>query len=145
MAAKKIRTKILQPDFGITTAERAELTAWEEPGQQWTKRFAKRNGLDSVILHGEAGDVDLTNPAIVARVNEIKLMTVAYDLENIYNMDDFELFFKCLPRRSYLAPSEKKKIPRGSKKMKAKDRITCYVCTNATGSQKVATPTIGKS
>ena len=29
--------------------------------------------------------------------------------------------------------------------MKAKDRITCYACTNATGSQKVPTATIGKS
>lgn len=144
VAAKKIRLKLLHPDSGISSEERLELQHWKEPGKLWVQRFARRYHLSSVILHGAAGDVDKSDPAIKDKIDEIKALTEDYDLDNIYNVDEFGLFFKCLPRRTFLAKSENKKTARGSKKMKAKDRMTGYACTNATGTQKVPTATIGK-
>ena len=100
LAAKNIRDRLLKADSGISNAERRELLFWQSPGVVWVKRFTRRHKLESVILHGAAGDVDLTDPAIVSRVTEIKRMTVDYAVDAIYNVDEFGLFFKCLPRRS---------------------------------------------
>ena len=55
--------------------------------------------------------------------------------ENVYNMDKMGLNFWLVPRQTYVHRSEK--IIRGTKSMKAKDRVTLYVCTYVTGSRKV--------
>ena len=62
-----------------------------------------------------------------------------------YNVDEYGLLFRCLPRRTYLAPSETRKTARGCKAMKAKDRITGYACTNASGTHQVPMGVIGKT
>ena len=58
-----------------------------------------------------------------------------YNPKNIYNMDETGLNFCLLPRQTYVHRSENN--VRGTKSMKSKDRVTLYIATNATGSQKV--------
>ena len=62
-----------------------------------------------------------------------------------YNVDKYGLLFRCLPRRTYLAPPETRKTARGCKAMKAKYRITGYACTNASGTHQVPMGVIGKT
>ena len=61
------------------------------------------------------------------------------------NVDKYGLLFRCLPRRTYLAPSETRKTARGCKAMKAKDGITGYACTNASGTHQIHMGVIGKT
>ncbi len=51
-------------------------------------------------------------------------------------MDETGLFFKLLPNRSYVK-EDKVKSARGTKLMKAKDRVTLYVTANASVTDKV--------
>ena len=59
-----------------------------------------------------------------------------FDPDNIYNMDKTGFFYKVLPNRGYL-PKRERKTARGTKLMKDKDRVTLFVCTNASGTDKV--------
>lgn len=111
--------------------------------QKWVKNFVRRNGLKSKTLHGEAGSV---NPEeIEAGMQAVRDACKSYEIGNIFNVDETGLFFKLLPKRTYLASSENRKTARGTKDMKAKDLLSAYMCTNATGSGKVPTAIIGKS
>lgn len=58
---------------------------------------------------------------------------VKHDLDFTYNVDATGLFFRTLPEVSYLAPGEHMRTTRGVKGMEAKDRVTAYLCTDATG------------
>ena len=60
-----------------------------------------------------------------------------YDANCIFNMDETGLFFKLFPKRTYVLPGENRKNLRGSKDMKAKSRVSVYVCSDATGLHKV--------
>eukprot|EP00171_Calliarthron_tuberculosum_P001839 IDg1839t1 len=66
-----------------------------------------------------------------------------FRISNIYNVDETGLFFKLLPKRTYVLHHENKKTLRGVKAMKAKDQITAYVCSNADGTSKVPLSIIG--
>jgi uncharacterized phosphosugar-binding protein len=59
-------------------------------------------------------------------------------------MDEAGLFYKCLPNHSYLRV-EDLSTANGTKLMKAKDRITLYVITNASGTDMVPLNVIEKS
>ncbi len=50
-----------------------------------------------------------------------------------------------LPRRTYILNVENNNYLRRTKKMKAKDRVTAYICTNADGSEKISISIIGVS
>jgi len=65
-----------------------------------------------------------------------------YDPEHIYNMDETGLQYRCLPTRSYIAAGRQRRA-RGSKVMKAKDRVTLVLARNATGSHKIPVASIG--
>lgn len=109
---------------------------------QWAGKIARQAGWRSKALHGEAGsvDVELVTDDIAKLRDEIK----KYDINNVYNMDETGLFYKLLPNRSYVKAKDCK-TARGLKLMKAKDRVTLFVCTNANGTDKVPLCLIGKS
>ncbi len=109
--------------------------------QSWGIKLAQKNGWRSKKLHGEAESVDVEKAT--PEIDKICTLIAEYDLDHVYNMDETGLFFKCLPNRSYLK-KEDFKDARGSKLMKAKDRVTIYVCTNADGTDKVPLSMIGK-
>ena len=75
---------------------------------------------------------------------QLVLMLKEYDLDNVNNMDESGVFFKMHPYCSYIKVKEAKSA-RGSKLMKAKDKVTLYVTTNKTGSDLLPLRTIGKS
>jgi hypothetical protein len=150
VAAAKISKSLLRsPPTELTDKEKTRLKGWT-PGDSWVQRFVKRNGLVSVALHGTAGDVDLSDPELVKKIEEIKETCSKFTVECIYNVDEFGLFFRCLPRRTYLAPSEtstkrKRRGARGTKKTRMKDRVTVWACTNEDGTRIVPVSVIGKT
>jgi Tc5 transposase DNA-binding domain/CENP-B N-terminal DNA-binding domain len=101
----------------------------------WLDRFKSRYGLKNVNLHVEMGDVDIA--AIDEEMRALRQKIAAYDLECIFNMDETGLFFRCLPKRSYILGNEKESEVRGSKKMVYKNRVTLVVCCNGTNSMKI--------
>jgi hypothetical protein len=110
--------------------------------EHWVKRFVTRNQLASVRLHGEAGSVD--PGAIASQLATLATICADYEQDNIYNVDETGLYYKLLPRRSYISTKESKKTVRGTKGMTAKDRLSFYICTNATGTRKVSTLKLGE-
>ena len=110
---------------------------------KWIKRFISLNGMASVALHGEAGSVD--DEAITEGLAEIRKACLEYEMANIFNVDETSIFYKLLPNRTYLSTAENRKTARGTKGMKAKDRLSAYMATNATDTAKVPMSIIGKS
>ena len=107
----------------------------------WSFNWLQKNNYMSKKLHGEAADVD--RAAVADGIARLRAEISKYDPENVYNMDETGLNYHLLPRQTYVHRSEKN--VRGTKNMKAKDRVTLYVATNSTGSQKVPLAMIGSS
>lgn len=93
-------------------------------------------------MHGEACGVE--KDAIADEISDLCKVVAEYDPENVCNMDETGLFFKCPPNRTYVNRKDIKEA-RGTKLMKAKDCVTIYVTTNATGNDLVPLSLIGKS
>ena len=66
-----------------------------------------------------------------------------YCLQDICNVDKTALFFQLLPRRIYVLEGEEVKNLRGTKSMKAKDRVTAILCSNANGTKKLTVSILG--
>ncbi|CAB1115862.1 unnamed protein product [Ectocarpus sp. CCAP 1310/34] len=80
--------------------------------------------------------------AIADRLRVIRETCAQYAPECVYNADETGLCYRILPKATYLAPSELKKTVRGVKGMRAKDRVTAYMATSASGC-KVPPSSIG--
>lgn len=106
------------------------------------QHFVKRNGLESCYLHGKGGSV-IDTPEIQLRLNELRKKMENYTSSTIFNVDETGLFYRTLPRRTYIMEGETKKEVRGTSDMSSKDRLTVIVCTNASG-VKVPLAAIGK-
>ena len=89
--------------------------------------FLFRNNVSFKTASGESKAV---TPEMVAGWNETTLLTLLsnYDLENIYNADEFGLFYQCLPDKSYQLKTEKCSSGKHSK-----IRITGLAAANAAG------------
>ena len=68
-----------------------------------------------------------------------------YPSARIFNVDETGMFWRLMPRRSYLSTSEDLKTVRGTKGMHLKDRVSAFMCANADGSAKVDMAIIGKA
>ena len=67
-----------------------------------------------------------------------KLVEGGYAADHIFNMAETGLFYRCMPRCSYLLDGcDSRQAGRGMKSLKAKDRVTLVLCLNATGSFKI--------
>ena len=144
-----IQSKALEiRDFYLKANKtRALLSSLEKAGlesftasQQWCSKMMIAGGWNSRTLHGEAGSVDVE--AAEPEMEKIRAAVQEYGLEFTYNMDETGLFFKLLPNRAYVK-NEETKVARGTKLMKAKDRVTVYVCTNGDGTDLVPLSIIG--
>jgi len=98
----------------------------------WFRNWRRRNGIGrSVRLWGEAGDhteAEFTEP-----MTELRESLEDFRRENTFNMDETGLFFKTIPATTYLGLDESRRTVRGTKSLKAKDRVTLLLCVNATG------------
>lgn len=108
----------------------------------WAVAFVNRHALRSVSLSGEGGSASALE--VATDMTKLREALTKYDAKCIFNVDETGLFFKLLPRRTYICAYENRKSVRGTKAMRAKDRVTAYVCTNATG-VKVPMAIIGKA
>ena len=100
--------------------------------------FIYRNGISLKTISGESSAV--TNE-MIAPWNETTLPTLLsnYKLENIFNADEFGLFYQCLPNKTYHLSGEKCS---GGKNSKV--RLTGMAAASATG-EKLPMFVIGKS
>ena len=112
-------------------------------GDKWTENFTKRHSLVSKVLHGEAGSVDTA--LFKKGMDEVCEACKKYQPARIFNVDENGLFWKLLPKRSYLSTSKNRKTARGTKSVHFKDRVSAFMCANADGSAKVDMAIIGKA
>ena len=70
-----------------------------------------------------------------------------YNPNNVFIMDELGLFYRAIPQYSYLLESEgdKRQHGRGTKRMKAKDRLTVVLWANATGTVKISPVVVGSA
>nr|CAH0108968.1 unnamed protein product [Daphnia galeata] len=95
----------------------------------WFRNWRRRYEIGaSIRLYGEAGDVDVG--AIEPAMRDLRVQLANYHLKNIFNMDETGLFYRAMPARTYLAYNESRKTVRGTKSLKAKDRVTLVLCVN---------------
>jgi len=106
---------------------------------QW---WASRHRLKSVKLWGQVGFAAEAVRQGERRVAEIRAELAIYDPEDIYNMDETGLQYRCLPSRTSIAAGRRRRA-RGSKSMKMKDLVTLVLACNATGFHKIPFAIIG--
>ena len=97
-----------------------------------------RNGISFKNISGEMSAV---TEELTAPWNETKIPTLIsnYKLQNVFNADEFGLFFQCLPTKTYHLSREKCS---GGKNSKV--RLTGMAAASATG-QKLPIFVVGKS
>ena len=93
-------------------------------------RFNKRHSIKSIVIRGDANGVPIetTNEWIQQK---LPLILKDYVPEDIYNGDEFGLFWRLLPNPTYRIKNNKFMTGR-----KGKERVSVFVCTNQTGSDK---------
>lgn len=137
--ALKIKAELLSKE--MDDVERKALEHFS-PSESWVTKFVKRHGLKSIRLHGEAGSVD---PELVREgIKKLRRELESYSLDRIYNMDETGLFYRLLPRQLYVFREDKKTV-RVVKGIKAKDRITLIVPSNADASHFIPLTVIGSA
>lgn len=107
----------------------------------WLSRFKQRHGIRYLKACGEklSSDTEAAERFIedfFALVTEENLSP-----EQIFNMDETGLFWRCLPRKTFVTSDES--APSGVKE--AKERLTILLCSNSAGTYKCKPLVVGKS
>lgn len=107
----------------------------------WLQRFKTRYGIRLLAVSGEkiSAQPELIESFKGTLLNKIKEFDL--DMNQIYNADEAELYWKLLPDMTY-APSFEKRAP-GRKT--EKQLITFLACANASGLHKIKPLVIGKA
>lgn len=122
-----------------TIALRLRIPEFKERSGGWVSRFKRRNKVLFKKMSGESADVpDDTVQAWRSRV--LPGLLKEYSLKDVYNADEFGLFFNLLPDRTMCLEGED---PHGNKQSKA--RLTVLLGCNADGTDKLTPLVIGKS
>lgn len=103
----------------------------------WAVEWAKRNDFMNKRVKREP-DVPLIDLS-----QAFKTEVSHYEPENMYCLTDPMLFFRVLPRNEYVTKVDN--VAKTTNSMKLKDRITLYLCTNATGTHKIPLAMIGNA
>lgn len=127
---------------GISDSQRTRITRLRA-SDNWAQCFVKRNGLLSQVVHGEAGGVH--REAVKEGIDVIRKAGSHYTLENIINVDVTGRFSRFFLNAHMLRNLKGRKPFGGTEVMEAKDRISVYLCTNATCSLKVPISMIDKA
>ncbi|XP_043575633.1 tigger transposable element-derived protein 1-like [Chiloscyllium plagiosum] len=99
----------------------------------WFDKFRRRTGIHSVIRHGEAASSDkMAAEDFVKEFNKF-VKDEGYVSHQVFNCDETGLFWKKMPKRTYIT-QEEKALP-DHKPMK--DRLTLLLCANASGDCKI--------
>ena len=117
-------------------AEKLKISSFKA-SDGWLAKFRNRYQIRCSSLHGESGSVDLQ---IVDKwKDEHTAVLQAYNLKDIFNVDETGLFWKCTPRRSLVLKNE---VAKGTKF--PKERLTLLLCCSALG-EKLKPVVVGKS
>jgi transposase-like protein len=106
--------------------------------ETWARKWSKD--------HQVTSSKPKQNPIDAAhdRVAVLQRIVVGYQCEHVYTMTTSSLFYRILPHRTYVSVKEQEQATRACKGLKAKDRLTLYICSNETGSDKLPLTCIGK-
>ncbi|UYV69845.1 hypothetical protein LAZ67_7000956 [Cordylochernes scorpioides] len=99
----------------------------------WFENFKRRSGIHSVTRHGEGASSDAKAAETFTAEFEKLVVTECYLPQQVFNCDETGLFWKKMPKRTYIT-AEANTMP-GHKPMK--DRLTLLLCANASGDLKV--------
>ena len=99
--------------------------------------------MKSGVFYGSAGSANVEQAAPL--IQTLRQHLSDYPVHHVFNVDETVLFFKLLPRRTYILINENIRQIRGTKSMKSKNRETVYICTNADGSNKIPIAITGSS
>lgn len=104
----------------------------------WLTGFKKRHNIIFKKLSGEGADANLNNVEIW--MQNLPSLLKDFDADNIYNIDETALFYRCFPDKTMDFKSSKCVGGKYSK-----ERITVLVGANSTGSKKLPLLVIGKA
>ena len=125
-------TRELMQERALTAALTRGISTFKE-SNGYIEKFMKRAGIDiSVRLHGRGGSTIPNGHE--ERMNQIRDICYLYPLRNIYNTDEYGLFYRLCPRMSYFSFSEIRRDVRGIDLQRNKNRITIVMAVNADGS-----------
>ncbi|XP_018410276.1 PREDICTED: tigger transposable element-derived protein 1-like [Nanorana parkeri] len=127
--AKALHTDLISKLPGTST-ENEELF---KASRGWFDNFKRRSGIHSVVRHGEAASSDTKAAEAFATEFQKLMVSEGYLAEQVFNCDETGLFWKKMPKRTYIT-EEENAMP-GHKPMK--DRLTLLFCANASGEFKV--------
>lgn len=105
----------------------------------WFSRWKKRYGIRFLSITGEK--LSSNKAAAEDYIEKFAGVRHGYSPQQIYNADESGLFFKQLPKKSYVSKNEKS-AP--GYKM-SKERLSILACSNVTGNHKLPLMVIGKS
>lgn len=103
----------------------------------WLHNFKKRNEIIFRKICGESAEVN--EEVCDEWRNKLETQSEGYDPENIFNIDETGLFYKCLPDKTLSFKGDK---CHGGKNSKL--RLTVLLGTNCTGTYKLKPLVIGK-
>ncbi|RHY84746.1 hypothetical protein DYB35_009825, partial [Aphanomyces astaci] len=107
------------------------------------ENYRRRSSVGITILHGEGGEVDKEDPELLAGLAVLSNIVATYPEHCVYNMDETELFYRTLPRKTLLAPDESPVSARGRKV--PKDHVSLILCANSDGTHKIPITLVGKA
>jgi hypothetical protein len=106
---------------------------------RWTHKFKKHSGLVYRKVCGEASSVN-PDEVVAWKDTTLRHLMAKYCPKDIFNADQFGLFYNMLPDKTYTFKGASCKGIKVNK-----ERITVLVCANFDGREKLPVLVIGKS
>lgn len=119
--------------FNYIQAEASDISETFVASRGWFNRFRHRNNLHNIKITGEAASGDTKAAAEFPATLKTIIEQGNYPPELVFNVDETGLFWKRMPKRTFLS-REEKRAP-GFKA--AKDRLTLLLGGNASGDFKL--------
>lgn len=99
-------------------------------GNGFVAKFIKRNNIVKEVIHGESSSV--SEQTVIEWKKKLPQITSGYAPRDIFNIDEFGLFYRLTPNYTYKVRGKKFK---GGKK--SKERVTILIGANSDGSEKL--------
>ncbi|UYV79264.1 hypothetical protein LAZ67_17001849 [Cordylochernes scorpioides] len=134
--SRDIKAKALYAELGSKipcTSIKYEVHADFKASKGWFENFKRRSGIHSVTRHGEGASSDAKAAETFTAEVEKLVVTECYLPQQVFNCDETGLFWKKMPKRTYIT-AEANTMPGHKPK---KDRLTLLLCANASGDLKV--------
>ncbi|CAM4833635.1 unnamed protein product [Rotaria magnacalcarata] len=104
----------------------------------WLEKFRSRHAISFRTINGESASVD--DSAVEEWVQRLSTKLDGFNENDVFNADETGLFYRATPDRSLVLSKEECK---GGKK--SKERLTVFLCSYLTGTEKLKPVVIGSS